>query len=144
MSFLDPTCADLRDIQLVQNELLRTLNGSKIADKISTEYLLSKFGIMSVNQQNAQIKLLEIWKALNIEDYPLEIRQQAIPTTGMTTRASGKGRPIEIGKSNITQEGTSTSDAIRISNLSPENVTNAKTLYQAKNSIRSYVKSLPI
>ena len=96
MSFLDPTCADLRDIQLVQNELLRTLNGSKLADKISTEYLLSKFGIMSVNQQNAQIKLLEIWKALNIEDYPLEIRQQAIPTTGMTTRASGKGRPIEI------------------------------------------------
>ena len=41
------------------------MNGTKISDKVSTESLLKKFNIMSVNQLNAQAKLLEVWKSLN-------------------------------------------------------------------------------
>ena len=59
----DPECADLKAIQLIQNKLLRSLNGTTIRDRVSTVSLLKKFGVLSVNQLNAQAKLLEIWKA---------------------------------------------------------------------------------
>ena len=80
---------------------------------------------------NAQVKLQEIWKAIHVDDYPLQVKQQEVPVSGMTTRAAEKGRPIEIGKSNLTQNSC-VSDAIRIWNLAPATVTNAKSLYLAK------------
>ena len=43
----------LTDLQLHQNKMLRHLNGSKIADKISTKSILNKHNINSVNQMNA-------------------------------------------------------------------------------------------
>ena len=42
---------------------------------------------------NAQIKLLEMWKALNVEDYPLKIKQQVLNSQGAATRAALGGRP---------------------------------------------------
>ena len=42
LATLDPVCADFREIQLVQNKLLRSLNGTSLKDMISTESLLSK------------------------------------------------------------------------------------------------------
>ena len=139
----DQECGDLNAIQLVMNKLLRTLNGSKIVDRISTESLQAKFGISSVNQINAQIKLLEVWKALNLEDYPLHIHQQEPNAVGVVTRASELRRPIEIGKSNLTKN-TCVSDAVRIWNQAPVEVTEAKTLYLVKKAIKNYTKTLPI
>ena len=139
----DTLCADLKEIQLVQNELLCLLNGSKIKDKISTESMLVKFNVLSVNQMNAQIKLQQMWKALNMEDYPLTINQQSVPESGVTTRASLWGKPVEIGTSNLTQS-TCTSDAIRVWNKAPKSVTECLTLYQVKKAIKEFVKSLPI
>ena len=55
----------LTDLQLNQNKMLRHMNGSKISDRISTKSILEKFDILSVDQMNAQAKLLEIWKASN-------------------------------------------------------------------------------
>ena len=66
----DPECGDIKAIQLVQNKLLRALNNTKIKDQISTKSLLEKFGFMSVNQMNCQVKLMEVWKAINLEGYP--------------------------------------------------------------------------
>ena len=139
----DTESADFKAIQLVQNKLLRSLNGTKIKDRVSTASLLTKFGVLSVNQLNAQAKLLEMWKSLNVEDYPLKIKQQEKSETGVNTRASLRGRPMGIGKTNITKN-TSISDMIRIWNLAPDKVTESKSIYQAKNQIKSYVKSLPI
>ena len=84
-----------------------------------------------------------MWKALNVEDYPLKIKQQIRNENGVTTRASEKGRPINIGKTNITQN-TSTSDAIRIWNICPDIIKDSKTVYQAKSKIQAFVKTLPI
>ena len=99
--------------------------------------------MLSVNQLYAQVKLVELWKALNIEDYPLEIKQQSATDGKMTTRASEKGRPIEVGMSKLTKNA-SVSDAVRIWNAAPTDITGAETLYQAKNAIKNYVRSLPI
>ena len=61
----------------------------------------------------------------------------------MATRAAEKEKPIEIGKSNLTRN-SSISDVIRVWNLSPENVTASKTIFQVKNAIKNYVRTLPV
>ena len=45
----DPECAEFKAIQICQNNLMRSLNGSKIKDMISISTLLKKFGMLSVN-----------------------------------------------------------------------------------------------
>ena len=139
----DPECSDYRVIQLVQNKLLRSLNGSKLKDMISTSSLLEKFGMLSVNQLNAQIKLVEIWKALKVDDYPLKIERQAIQSNGVSTLADSRGKPIGVGKSLLTQKSC-ISDAIHLWNMAPVSVTSSYSLYQAKKEIRKYVKQLPV
>ena len=142
-SMEDTVCAEFKDIQLIQNNLLRTLNGTKIKDMVSISSMLDKFKMLSANQLNASVKLLEMWKALNKDNYPLTVNRQENNANGMSTRADSVGRPIEIGKTILTQK-TSVSDAIHLWNRSPKNVTESLSLYQAKKEIRSFVKLLPI
>ena len=63
----------MSQLQKSQNKLLRFLNNSRISDKISTKSMLEKHNMLAVNQINAQIKLTEMWKALNDPDqqFPL-------------------------------------------------------------------------
>ena len=56
---IDPTNKDLKDLQLIQNKLVRFLNGKKISDQINTRTQLNNVNILSINQMNAQIKLLK-------------------------------------------------------------------------------------
>ena len=110
---------------------------------MSIESLMSKFNIMSVNQLNAQIKLLEVWKAQNVSNYPLKIAQQSINSEGVSTRAAHSGRPCEIGKSVLAQK-TCISDAIRLWNRAPSKIVECKSLQTAKIEIKLFVKTLPI
>ena len=56
--------------------MLRLLNGSQISDQISASSLLAKFNMLSVSQINAQIKLSEMWKAVNDVDHPFNITKK--------------------------------------------------------------------
>ena len=138
-----PKCENFKVIQKMQNDLLRFLSGNKVSDKVSIKCLLEKFKTISVNQLNAQIKLLEIWKSLNLEDYPLQIRQQEKEENVATTRAAARGRPIAIGRSTLTQSSC-VSDAIKLWNSAPSDVTDSLTIYRAKTQIKKFVKTLPI
>ena len=51
----------------------RMLNGSSKTEHISTQSLLEKFNIPSVNQLAAEIKLTEAWKIMNVPDYPISL-----------------------------------------------------------------------
>ena len=55
-----PGCEDLKLIQKVQNDLMRYLAGCQLKDRVSIRSLLNKLNMVSVNQLNAQIKLLEM------------------------------------------------------------------------------------
>ena len=134
---------DFKAIQLIQNALLRVLNGTRIIDRVSTRSLLKKFNMLSVNQINAQIKLLEIWKSLKVPDYPLQLKQQGQQQSGLITRACSNGKLCEIGKSNLTQN-TCISDAIRLWNKAPVSVTSSESVHTAKREIRKFVLTLPI
>ena len=96
--------------------------------------LLLKFGMLSVNQLNAQVKL---------DDYPLKIERQSTQSNGVSTRADSRGKPIGVGKSLLIQKSC-ISDAIHLWNMAPVSVTSSYSLYQAKKEIRKYVKQLPV
>ena len=121
---------------------MQTINGTKIKDMVSIDSLMEKFGMLSVNQLNAQVKLAEIWKALHVDDYPLQIKQQISESTRVNTRADKIGKPIEIGRSNVTQK-TCVSDAIRLWNMTPDQVKNGEKLSLAKKEINKFVRQLP-
>ena len=70
----DSTRADLKAIQLIQNKLVRLLNGKTLLDKVNTKTLLKNVNMLSVNQLNAQIKISEVWKATNDSSFPLKIK----------------------------------------------------------------------
>ena len=68
----DPENKLLGNIQVAQNKYARFLYGANILDKIKTEHIYKELKIPSVNQVNAQIKLLEIWKSQHSETYPIK------------------------------------------------------------------------
>ena len=72
--------SDLNALQKTQNRLIRLLSGTKLSDKISTGSLLKNLKMLSVNQLNAQIKLTEIWKAVNNENHPISVKKKYINT----------------------------------------------------------------
>jgi len=57
--------------------------------------------MMTVNQIAAQIKLIEMWKALNDSQYPLRVEQKSETEDGIGTRSMTRGDLIEIGSSKI-------------------------------------------
>ncbi len=71
-----PTSQIMKELQKSQNKLLRVLTGKKVSDIIKIEDMLNSLQMMSVNQIAAQIKLTEMWKALNDSQYPLGVKQK--------------------------------------------------------------------
>ena len=139
----DPVNQDLQAIQKIQNKLLRHLNHSRLKDKIRTSDLLEKFKMLSINQLNAQIKLTEMWKAINLQNYPIKVSKQIIPNLGSTTRATTYGRLIEPGTKTKTIK-TCISDSTRIWNKAPTVIKLCTTLHLAKIEIKKFLKSIPI
>ena len=98
--------------------------------------------LIIINQLNAQIKIMEIWKAKNIEDYPLKLNKKEVVTGNINTRACTQGKLIVPGTKPIMQRSCIT-DAIRLWNKLPTNITSAPTLATAKKASKAFVKALP-
>ena len=139
----DPVNKDFENIQKVQNKLIRLLTNTKLIDKVSTSSLLQKTNMMSVNQINGQIKIQEIWKSINIENYPIQIEKQTPHENGPNTRACTGGRLIESGSSCLSQK-TCINDAVRIWNQLPVSITGCNSFNQIKKQAKLFAKTLPI
>ena len=137
--------ASLKSLQLTQNRMLRGINWSKISDQIGVKSMLTKFGLLSVNQLAAQIKLVEVWKSINVPGYPLSLDaynpHQAEPSHDL------RARPNRIftdsPRLQISQHSFSV-DAARIWNRAPLEISISKTLASAKKAILKFVMTLPI
>ena len=134
---------DIKAIQMVQNKMARLLNGKTLKDKISTKVLLENVKMLSVNQLNAKVKLQEMWKILNVEDYPIKIPLKSVHSDQVSTRAMINRTPVEKGIT-VLQTKTCLSDAIRLWNLAPSNIKSCTSLYSLKKSVKEFVKLLPI
>ena len=106
------------------------MNGSRIKDKISTKSILTKNDILSVNQLNAQIKLLDMWKASNIEKYPTKLKKVTANDGRATTRAVTSGNLMEDGATTLAQN-TFYNDATKAWNLAPMDVKTCKNIWSA-------------
>ena len=98
---------------------------------------------LSVNQLNGQIKIQEIWKAMNIEGYPIQVERQLWTEQGPITRATSTGRLIEQGNSCLSQK-TCINDAVRLWNKLPSTVTDCISLSQIKKQAKLFAKELPV
>ena len=138
-----PTHYLVTEAQKAQNNLLRTLCNKKLADRENIKKMLNNQNMLSVNQLSAQIKLSEMWKAKNTEDYPIKFKYQSTQPGTCETRGNTTGRMVETGRSqkSIT---SFVGDAPRIWNKAPTQVTSAKTLAIAKKEIRKFCLTLPI
>ena len=139
----DPKNQDLTAIQLIQNKLVRILNGTKLADKIRTKVLLDNINMCSVNQIHAQIKLTEIWKTINDEDNVLKIERKQQVEGAVQTRSGGSINLVE-SRSSAMSSKTFINDGIKLWNRAPESIKICTTLASAKKAIKIYSKTLPI
>ena len=96
-----------------------------------------------MNQLNAQIKLLEVWKASQDPKYPTQWdkRRDHQKRTGLKT--SNKPELITSGKTRI-QENTFFNDAAHLWNTAPKSIKDCKTVSAAKKQIKLFVKMLPL
>ena len=74
--------------------------------------------MISINQLNAQIKLVEIWRASNIDNYPLKLNKKQVVPENTNTRACTQGKLIVPGTKPIMQKSFIT-DAMKIWNTCP-------------------------
>ena len=138
----DPQTSQLKELQKTQNRLLRFLNKSKISDKVSTNSILKKLNMCSVNQFNAKTKLTEMWKSVNLPNHNLAINRCEMKEGMRSSRSISGGKLMEEG---FSEKSTCTfiNDATRAWNKAPTTIKNCKSLFSAKKAIKSYVMTLP-
>ena len=121
----------LGSIQVAQNKLARFLNGNTLMDKISTSEILKQIGIPSVNQINAQTKLIQVWKSQQSSSFPTQWQRRNETIEDRRTRASHYNKLTELSGGQILTS-TFISDAARIWNSAPESIKASTSLYMAK------------
>ena len=67
----DKSSANMKSAQIAMKKMVRMMDGVSLKEHITTESLLKKYNLPSVNQLAAEIKMVEAWKIMNIPDYPL-------------------------------------------------------------------------
>ena len=142
LSETDSTNLELEAIQKIQNKLVRILNGVRLKDRISSKSLAQKLGLLSVNQINAQVKLSEMWKAINSDNNALQITIKQKASDAAITRSDKNVTLVEHGLSELCKK-TFLNDAAHVWNVTPESIKSAISLYSAKKAIKTFVQTLP-
>ena len=84
----------------------------------------------------AQIKLTEMWKALNAANNPLHFKPREIPENGRITRSNTEEKMETTGISTLSQN-THIEDSKKVWNKAPVSIKQANSLYIAKKEIKS-------
>ena len=139
----DPTQKLLGSIQVAQNKLARFLNGNTLMDKINTTEIFKQIKIPSVNQINAQTKVIQVWKSQHSSSFPIQWQRRNEAIQDRRTRSSQANKLTEL-TGGLVFSSSFISDAARIWNLAPEEVKSSKSLYSAKKRIQKFSLTLPL
>ena len=104
--------------------------------------MLEKLNWLSVNQLAAEVRLMEVWKAINVEEYCLKDLFEEVENE-RNTRSSGT-RKMKVNFKSNTRESSFHYQSARLWNSAPLEIIHAETETQAKSAIRKYVMTLPI
>ena len=107
------------------------MHGSTLADRINTKIIFNETNILSVNQLNAQAKLMEVWKSQNGGSYPLKWINRCDDIKRTWLKSSNKPELVFNGHSR-TQSNSFINDAARIWNEAPLTIKESRTLNMAK------------
>ena len=134
----------MKAAQAAQNKMVRMMENVSLKEHHRSEDLLKKQGLLSVNQLAGQIKLVEAWKAVNVENYPIQLEYNQLNrnTNGRAVRET----TMKLWKDDTKVTSARESfirDAAKLWNNAPLNVKNAKTLYAAKKETLIYCQTLP-
>ena len=108
-------------------------------DHINNKVIYKESNLLSVNQINAQIKLTEVWKSINIASYPIQWtkRNEVIKREGL--KSTNKPDLMIYGSSQV-QSQSFINDAARVWNSAPKEIKECKTLFSAKKLIPIYIQ----
>ena len=143
----DKTNTMMKKMQVTQNRLLRLLEGCRIKDHRSVESMLTSQKLPSINQLAIEVKILETWKAINIEGYPTAMYPMKSDSQNANSDRVLRESSIRALKDNAKTEVGERSfciNAAKIWNNIPNDIKCAKTLKQAKLLTKIYCKSMPI
>ena len=96
----DPIPSSINSIRVQFNNVLRLLCNSKKTQHTSIKSMLEKLGWLSINQLACEVRLMETWKALYLEDYCLNNIFERVQNT-RATRSSNKIRLKTFFKTKI-------------------------------------------
>ena len=133
----------MEKLQKAQNQLVRTMENVRVRDRKRTSNMLTKNKMLSVNQTMAQIKITEVWKAMNSENNPLKFTQQQPAINGRETRGVSSGKLVQEKGSKLAKDSF-IYDATKIWNDAPESIKASKSLLSAKAENKKYCCNLPI
>ena len=139
----DPNPGNIEGVKVIYNDLLRFLCNTKRSSHTSIESMLEKLGWLSVNQLACEVRLIEVWKALNQEDHCLKNMFEKATSNEGITRSAGLNR-LKIGFKSKIRENSFAYPSIQIWNSAPPEVTTAESESKARAAIKKYVKTLPI
>ena len=131
--------------QVAQNKMLRMINGSTKKDHVTSKSLLDKFNLPSVNQLAAEIKLIEAWKIMHVQDYPITLDENNPnrATGGREVRSSTTRQWKDQAKYKNSSESFNI-DTAKLWNKADNEIKNAETISRAKSLIKKFCKSLEI
>ena len=119
------------------------LDRVSLKEHIPSSVLREKYGLPSVNQLAAEIKILEAWKSLNLEDYPFQM-EPANPgrnTQGRAVRETTERKCNDSAHSK-TSELSCSRDTTKLWNSAPQSLKSAKKTKRCKKEIKIYCKTL--
>ena len=99
--------------------------------------------MQSVNQINAQIKLMDVWKSLYSDTHPTRWARRNDSNTERRTRSAGVNQLSEAFGGKILTS-TFVNDAAKLWNNAPDTIKQCGTLYAVKKQIKIYTATLPL
>ena len=105
--------------------------------------MLTQLGWLSINQLASEIRLLEVWKGLNQENYCLNQLFEKSESNNGITRWAGLNK-LKTGFKSKIRENSFVYSSVQLWNSAPPEITTETKETRARKAIRSYVKTLPI
>ena len=112
-------------------------------DKVPTSKIYKDLNMQTVNQINAQIKLLDVWKSLQSESHPTKWSRRNETNPETRTRSAITNNLNEAYGGKIITS-TFVNDAAKLWNNAPESIKSCTSIYSVKKEIKKYTGKLPL
>ena len=141
----DPSNIQMEAVQVSQNKMLRMLDRVSLKEHVTSSSLLSKYNLPSVNQLAAQIKIMECWKIMNIDQYPLKLEPYN-PNKALTDRVirTSSTKQWKDDAKSVAAKISFSRDSAKLWNPAPDAIKLATSIFTAKKEIKKYCKTFII